>query len=195
MLKTTQESSLRAKMAIIPSNGKIPLVTLALLLHTGSAVSQDINSTNKMGDILNNQGIVTQGQRGNNIINNYGPPRRWVPEYVAMEIASSLKEKNPSGVIEVQTMMQTCADCDSFAKQIESVLRAAPNLQVKPVRDGIGIYGFTGSAIWVRDTKSIPLSAKAIIEAFKSVGATLTPVQHEIKDGVDAILVVAQPSS
>lgn len=46
-----------------------------LIFVTGSAMSADDKKSpsNTMGNILNNQGIVTQGQVGNNTI-NFGPP-------------------------------------------------------------------------------------------------------------------------
>jgi hypothetical protein len=135
------------------------------------------------------QGGVTAGTV------NIGPiPRRLAPAQADM-LSAELAQRNPSGVIEVQTDMMACPDCDSFAKQLEILLRSAPALTVNPVRNGMTITAFKGVALGVRDKNKIPHSAQGILDAFHAMGADLSVIQQSPYDaGTDAVLIIAQPA-
>jgi hypothetical protein len=152
------------------------------------------NSTpNTLGDIINNQGIVTQGQHGNNTIIQ-GPVARHISSAEAESISSFLRSSDAKGIIEVMTDLMACPDCDGFAKQIEGIIRSAPNITVVPLRNGMTFREFKGVAIGVKDINKVPESVRVIVSAFKSIGGNLhiisVPPDNPNYDGV---FIVANP--
>jgi len=128
-----------------------------------------------MGDAPNNQGIITQGQHGNNTIIQ-GPLARRLPGDASDRISKALQTIITHGRIEVITDMMACPDCDGFAKQIEQIIRAAPNIDVIPLRNGMTMYAFRGEAMGVRDVNHIPQCIQDVISAFNDAGEHLTPI-------------------
>jgi hypothetical protein len=92
-----------------------------------------VNGTNNSGAINapNNSGIITQGQVGNNTI-NVGRTGRRLSQIQIAKLSAAMAHSGASGVVEVQTDLMGCPDCDGFAKQFETVLSAAPGLRVCP---------------------------------------------------------------
>jgi hypothetical protein len=186
-----RESLRKAKKAIILNKSGLLSLYGAVVVNTlaGSAMAQ-----NTMGDINNNQGIVTQGQNGNNTIIQR-PPGRSMSQAAAEKIAASLRSSNIHGRIEVMTDMMACPDCDRFAKQIEAALGAASNITVVPMRNGMSMRGFQGVAIGVRDPTAVPQSVQAVVAAFNSIGGQLTVIQSAPDDpACDGVIIVAQPT-
>jgi hypothetical protein len=147
-----------------------------------------------MGDAPNNQGIITQGQHGNNTIIQQSPARS-VATVDAEKIAAFLRAANVKGRIEVMTDMMACPDCDGFAKQIEAILRTSPNLTIVPMRNGMSMRGFKGVAIGVRDINNIPASVQTVISAFDSIGGHLTAIVTPPDDPTcDGEFIVAGPN-
>jgi hypothetical protein len=137
---------------------------------------------------------------GNNNTNcntfNLGPVPRRIPNKQVADISAALQNSKPSGIIEVQTDMMACPDCDGYANQIATILSSAPNLTVKSIRNGMTATPLRGIAVGVRDTNKIPADVKLILKAFGSVGANLTTIQWPPNyEDSDAVFVIAQPIS
>jgi hypothetical protein len=137
---------------------------------------------------------------GNNNTNcntfNLGPVPRRIPDKQVADISAALRKSNPSGIIEVQTDMMACPDCDGYAKQIAAILSSAPNLIIKSVRNGMTMTPLRGIAIGVRDTNKVPDDVQLIMKAFGSIGANLMTVQWRPNyEDSDAVFVIAQPVS
>jgi 1,4-dihydroxy-2-naphthoyl-CoA hydrolase len=90
--------------------------------------------------------------------------------------------------------MMACPDCDGFATQLENVLRSAPGLTVKPIRNGMTITGFKGVALAVRNKSQLPPSVATVLNAFRAAGLELPVIEGQPNNAdSDAVLIVAQP--
>ena len=164
------------------------VVAIFLLAIMESAMAQ-----NYMGPIFGNQGIITQNQQGNNTI-NIGPQARQADQNAENELISALSATKVTGNIAVQTDLMNCPDCDGFARQFERIFRAVPGWNVTPIRNGITFLSFKGVALGVKNKNEIPASAKAVVAAFRAVGATLSIVEFVPPDGSESVIIVAQPN-
>lgn len=100
-------------MTIRSLNSRAVLDLLGVLAAGETAMAQDNNPPNVMGNIINNQGIITQGQVGNNTI-NYGSTRLTFDQTVADELASKIPPEKPVIVHAVGTQ----ADWDVAAQYL-----------------------------------------------------------------------------
>jgi hypothetical protein len=146
-----------------------------------------------------NQGpgsAYSSGQQGGITLGtlNMGPVPRRVPPAQTNIISAALAQNKTSGIVEVQTDMMACPDCDGFATQLENVLRSAPGLTVKPIRNGMTITGFKGVALAVRNKSQLPPSVATVLNAFRAAGLELPVIEGQPNNAdSDAVLIVAQP--
>jgi hypothetical protein len=135
------------------------------------------------------QGGITAGTL------NVGSVPRRLPQSQAATLASALALRNISGIIEVQSDLMGCLDCDSFAKQLEELLRSSPALKIVPIRNGMTMLPFRGVALGVRDKNNVPASAQAIVDAFRAAGGNLFIVEVPPNNpDSDAVLIIALPT-
>jgi hypothetical protein len=92
--------------------------------------------------------------------------------------------------------LMACPDCDEFATQLETILRASSSLKISSVRNVMTATPFRGVALGVRDKDNLPPAAKVVIDSFGIAGGNLSPVKWQIDDqNIDAVLIIAQPGS
>jgi hypothetical protein len=133
---------------------------------------------------------------GNNNFNcntlNINPGMRRLSLADANNITSALVATKIKGSIVVQTDLMGCVDCDSFAQQIEAILKSVPGWTVIPSRNGMTMLPFRGVALGVKNTNSIPESAKALVSAFGTTGGKLEIIEYDPPQGADSVIIIAQ---
>lgn len=124
---------------------------------------------------------------------NMGPVPRRLPKNLIDNAKQTLAQSGATGTIEVQTDIMGCPDCDGFAKQFEDILRAAPDLTVRPVRNGMTMTPYRGIALGVKDKEHPPAGAEAVLKAFHKVGMPIQIIQEAPALGSDMVLEIFQP--
>lgn len=92
--------------------------------------------TNKMGDIVNNQGIVTQNQTGNNTINQAPKPE--------LKQVSAEQKINPDGSQTVIAVVQIIAPYPPGELFLSATADGITGFDVGPQRTGIMQTGHSG---------------------------------------------------
>lgn len=115
----------------MPSISKLAPIPLILIIYAGNAMAEDPRTPNSMGNIINNQGIVTQGQIGSNTI--VTPRRLAFSAKLGEAILSNMQRKKPIHLVGIGN---TAAD-RLVAEQVFMFLRER-GYEI-PERSNIGV--------------------------------------------------------
>jgi hypothetical protein len=103
-------------MRFAPNRFAATTSTLIALL-TGGAMAQNDKPPNTMGNVLNNQGIITQGQSGNNTLIQGALPRRLGEQDKAQILARIAKTRKISIMVQMGD-----SDAADLSAEIKSFL-------------------------------------------------------------------------
>jgi hypothetical protein len=120
---------------------KSAIIRLASSVFVVLSLTEMSTAQNTTGPIINNQGIVTQGQIGNNTINQAPPPElREVPLPRGVE---SVKQES-DGSYTLRTMVEIVAPYPPGQLQIKASAPGIIDMDVIPQRSGMSQTGPSG---------------------------------------------------
>jgi hypothetical protein len=135
----------------------------------------DAVTSNTMGPIYGNQGIITQGQTGNNTILQT-PPARHINDQAKQKLSQFLANK-PKGQLRIKASI-TANDARAYANEIAEFLQDSCGWNVQV--DNAIITGSDVSGIWltIKDRDFIPDAASTIFGAFKYAEIPIRPITN-----------------